>query len=187
MAILHKLSKIPSRISRFFILKLEYIHPKAYRKKYYKWLKKRGVIFAGMQNYISNSAYLDGHDFSMLSLGEGCTISRNVILLTHDYSQHTVLGGDMHNLLNEKASKALAKGDAKDLLLDMRRIHVGNHSFIGAGALLLPGTHIGDHSIVGAGAVVKGTFPDYSIIVGNPGRVVANTIDWLNAKGEKLE
>lgn len=43
---------------------------------------------------------------------------------------------------------------------------------------------IGKNSIVGAGAVVKGEFPDNSIIAGNPAHVIANTIEWAEKKIE---
>lgn len=41
-------------------------------------------------------------------------------------------------------------------------------------AIILMGTNIGNNSIVGAGSVVKGNFPDGSIIAGNPARVIGN-------------
>jgi acetyltransferase-like isoleucine patch superfamily enzyme len=39
--------------------------------------------------------------------------------------------------------------------------------------VILPGTHLGKQCIVGANTVVKGeVYPDYSVIVGSPGRIV---------------
>ena len=52
---------------------------------------------------------------------------------------------------------------------------LGKDSFIGAGAILLPGTTIGCNCIIGAGAVVKGLVPDYSIVAGNPAKVIVKT------------
>jgi acetyltransferase-like isoleucine patch superfamily enzyme len=49
---------------------------------------------------------------------------------------------------------------------------IGDGSWIGAGAVILKGTNIGKNCVVGANAVVKGTVPDYSIVVGNPGKVI---------------
>lgn len=53
---------------------------------------------------------------------------------------------------------------------------VGNDVWIGAGALILPGARIGDGVIVGAGAVVGGTVPPYTVVAGNPGRVIRNRV-----------
>jgi carbonic anhydrase/acetyltransferase-like protein (isoleucine patch superfamily) len=51
---------------------------------------------------------------------------------------------------------------------------IGDHSLIGIGAIVLNGAKIGRHSIVGAGALVTEgkEFPDYSMILGSPAKVV---------------
>ena len=43
---------------------------------------------------------------------------------------------------------------------------------IGAGAVIGPGVKIGSGALVGMGAVVTKDVPDYSVIVGNPGRII---------------
>ena len=69
----------------------------------------------------------------------------------------------------------------------LRPISVGNGSFIGAGVSLLPGTNIGKNCIIGAGSVVKGIIPDNSIVIGNPAKVIANTVDWAQNKLKKKD
>jgi len=54
----------------------------------------------------------------------------------------------------------------------VKGIRIGTDCWIGANAVILDGVEVGDHSIVAAGAVVTKTFPPYSIIVGNPGRLI---------------
>jgi len=49
---------------------------------------------------------------------------------------------------------------------------IGEGSWLGHGAIVLPGARIGRHVVVGAGSVVTGALPDYSVAVGNPARVV---------------
>jgi carbonic anhydrase/acetyltransferase-like protein (isoleucine patch superfamily) len=51
---------------------------------------------------------------------------------------------------------------------------IGDNSLIGMGALVMNGARIGANCIVGAGAVVTEgkTFPDSSLVVGAPARVV---------------
>ena len=41
-------------------------------------------------------------------------------------------------------------------------------------AILLSGSHIGEGSVISAGSVVSSIVPPYSIVVGNPGRIVGN-------------
>ncbi len=52
------------------------------------------------------------------------------------------------------------------------KIKVGNNVFIGNNCTILPNTSIGDNTIIGAGSTVRGHFPENSVIVGNPAKVV---------------
>jgi acetyltransferase-like isoleucine patch superfamily enzyme len=56
-------------------------------------------------------------------------------------------------------------------------IVVGENVWVGARAVLLPGTRIGDGAIIGASAVVDFEVPPYAIVAGNPARVVS----WVRA------
>ena len=49
---------------------------------------------------------------------------------------------------------------------------IGPDCWIGHGALVLPGARLGAGVIVGAGAVVRGEVPPYSVVAGNPARLL---------------
>lgn len=49
---------------------------------------------------------------------------------------------------------------------------IGNDVWIGHGALILPGVTVGDGAIVGAGAVVTADVAPYTIVAGNPARMI---------------
>lgn len=49
---------------------------------------------------------------------------------------------------------------------------IGNDVWIGARAIVLPGVTVGDGCIIGAGSVVTKDVPPYTIIGGNPARVL---------------
>jgi len=52
-------------------------------------------------------------------------------------------------------------------------VSIGSGSWLGHGAIVLPGSHIGKHVVVAGGAVVAGgEIPDYSVVAGVPARVV---------------
>ncbi|MDQ0593053.1 sugar O-acyltransferase (sialic acid O-acetyltransferase NeuD family) [Chryseobacterium ginsenosidimutans] len=51
-------------------------------------------------------------------------------------------------------------------------IHVGEGSHIGIGASVIQNVHIGKWCVIGAGAVILKDVPDYSVVVGNPGRII---------------
>ena len=63
-------------------------------------------------------------------------------------------------------------GDAASMPAPGPDTVIGNDVWIGQGARILPGARVGDGVIVGTGAVVSGEVPPYSIVAGNPARVV---------------
>ena len=54
---------------------------------------------------------------------------------------------------------------------------IGNDVWIGQNAVILPGVHIGDGAIIGAGSVVGSDVEPYTIVVGNPARVLRKRFD----------
>jgi acetyltransferase-like isoleucine patch superfamily enzyme len=52
---------------------------------------------------------------------------------------------------------------------------LGDDVWVGAGAVLLAGARIGDGAIVGAGAVVDFEVPPFSIVAGNPAKIVGHS------------
>lgn len=56
-------------------------------------------------------------------------------------------------------------------------VDIGRDVWIGASSVILGGVTIGEGSVVGAGAVVTHDVPSYSIVVGNPARVVARRFE----------
>lgn len=58
-----------------------------------------------------------------------------------------------------------------------RAVRIGNGSWIGHGAVVLPGADIGEHVVIGANSVVTGVIPSYSVAVGVPARVVKRFMD----------
>lgn len=54
---------------------------------------------------------------------------------------------------------------------------VGNDVWIGQNAVILPGVHIGDGCIIGANSVVGSDVPPYSVVVGNPAKVIRKRFD----------
>lgn len=60
----------------------------------------------------------------------------------------------------------------KDSFAGLPDTVIGPDCWIGHGAIILPGARLGAGVIVGAGAVVGGEIPAYSIVAGNPARVL---------------
>jgi len=53
-----------------------------------------------------------------------------------------------------------------------KEIRIGEDCWIGGGATVLPGVSVGRGSVVGAASVVTKDAPEYSVVAGNPARVV---------------
>jgi acetyltransferase-like isoleucine patch superfamily enzyme len=51
-------------------------------------------------------------------------------------------------------------------------ITVGSDTWVGGGAIILPGVSIGNNCVVGAGSVVTKDVAPYTVVAGNPARVV---------------
>ena len=51
-------------------------------------------------------------------------------------------------------------------------VRIGAGSWVGTGAVVLPGADIGRHVTVAANSVVRGTIPDHAVIAGAPAKVV---------------
>ena len=74
---------------------------------------------------------------------------------------------------------------------------IGNDVWIGQNAVILPGVHIGDGAIIGANCVVGCDIEPYTIVAGNPAKVLRRRFDdelidllleykWWNRSTEKI-
>lgn len=155
-------------MERGFIKSLNFVRPRLYMKLYNAYLKKLGVDIQGNASFIHPTVRFDGKNYSMTHIGNEVIISRDVYLLIHDYSITCGL-------------KALGESLTKDAFW-LKDIFIGDNSFIGAGAIILPGSKIGKNCIIGAASVVKGSIPDNCVACGNPAKCIANTIEWASRK-----
>lgn len=55
-------------------------------------------------------------------------------------------------------------------------VSIGDGTQIGAGSTIIPGITIGKWCVIGAGAVIIEDIPDYSIVVGVPGRIIKKNL-----------
>lgn len=124
-----------------------------YMRKYTKFLQKCGMDIAGYdeRGFIHQSVWFDSSErYSLIKIGRSVTLSRDVILLTHDYSIRNAINAFEENSENVKYKL-------------LKPVTIGDNVFVGARAVILPGTEIGDNVIIGAGAVVKGKIPSETV------------------------
>lgn len=105
---------------------------------------------------IGNECYINNVNFStepyLIEIGDHVAIAAGTDFITHDGAIWC---------FREELQNADVFG----------RIIVGNNVFIGNNCTILPNTKIGDNCIVGAGSIVRGEFPENSVIIGNPAKV----------------
>lgn len=65
-------------------------------------------------------------------------------------------------------------------------IHIGDDVWIGTQVSIVDGVKIGSHSLLAAGAVVTKDVPPYSIVGGNPARVIRNRLEPNKPKGDSF-
>lgn len=119
-------------------------------EKKINFLRKQGVK-------IGSNCYIETMKFStepfLIEIGDHVAISYGTAFVTHD-------GGAW-----------CFQDDLSNCML-YSKIKIGNNVFIGFDCTILLNTTIGNNCIIGAGSVVRGNFPDNSVIIGNPAKVV---------------
>jgi len=98
-----------------------------------------------------------------LRIGEGCQIGFFTGIFTHSSHAAIRLYGRAYVATAEKKAYFTAP------------VEIGDYSFVGAHATLLPGTVLGRGSIVSAYSMVSGTHPDFAILAGQPAKQVGDT------------
>lgn len=154
---------------------IELISKEKYMKLLISFLKANGIMFTGEPDYISSDVYFD--DFSKITIGKDCVISKKVVFLTHDFSPTIAYRWNLNlkNTPSPKCEKMLNRKIRKD-----GEIKLNDNCFIGLGTIILPGTEIGQNVIVGSGSVVKGKIPDNCIVIGNPAKRVMTLEEYYN-------
>lgn len=157
------------------LLLTNYFNINKYMKRFIKFYSKLGVNFEGKgPSWISPDIYIDGFNYKSITIGENVKISREVLILNHDYAVNHLIEALYSEI--EKKEKIVFTGD----------VYIGANTFIGARVTILPGTKIGKNCIIGASSTVKGVIPDNSVVIGNPARVLKKTTDLCEETIEKF-
>ena len=104
---------------------------------------------------------------SEVFIGDYALISWNVVLMdTHRLSPNIADRRRELESLSLRADRTLSSQAAA------RPIHIERNVWIGFDACILPGVRIGEGSIVGARSVVTHDVPPFTIVAGNPARII---------------
>jgi acetyltransferase-like isoleucine patch superfamily enzyme len=111
-------------------------------------------VYIGHYNFIEAS--------NGITIEEGCQLTTFINMTSH--SSHMAIRLYGKDYMTEK----------KDVY-ERGSIHIGKYTFIGAHSTIMPKTKVGKGSLIAAYSYVRGEYPDFSIISGNPAKVIGDT------------
>lgn len=119
---------------------------------------------------IGNNTMLNGVcivSYKNVEIGDECQIASSTIISDTDF----------HPVDPNLRSKQVKGENFPFSSVGKKEIKIGNNVWIGWNCTILKGVEIGDNSIVAAGSVVlAGSYPNGSLIAGNPAKVIKSYI-----------
>ena len=125
-----------------------------------------GGIQLGKGVLIASNSVLSTSDGGRLSLGKMVGINRNSMIICHEYimiGDNTIMGPGVYIYDHDHVFSS-AKGVRRTEYVTAP-ILIGKNCWIGAGTIILRGTTIGNNCLIAAGCVVKGNYPDGSVVI----------------------
>ena len=109
-----------------------------------------------------------------IHIGDHTSIEQNCHIIAADkleIGDHTVISAFVY-IADCGHSMDNINESVMEQPLFVKRTKIGAYSFIGIGAKIMPGVEIGEHVVVGAGAVVTKDVPPYTMVAGNPAKII---------------
>lgn len=101
-----------------------------------------------------------------IDIGDRVLISHNVNIF--DSLTHPLSARKRHS----QFKAIMLTGHPSDIDLGEQPVTIANDAWVGANACVLRGVSIGEGAVVAAGSVVTKDVPPYTIVAGNPARVI---------------
>lgn len=101
-------------------------------------------VHIGESTSFNHGCMLVSHE--KIEIGKNVQIGPNVLIYDHDHDYRTA-------------------GGLKGLKYITSPVIVGNNVWIGANVIILKGTTIGSNCVIAAGSIIKGNFPDNTVVL----------------------
>ena len=128
-------------------------------------------------NFIENS-YIDDYSYT----GPFCIIQNTQVLKFSNIAAMVRIGPTahpmerptLHHFTYRRKKYGFSENDDESFFMnrEAQLAVIGHDTWIGHGAIIMPGLKIGHGSVIGAGAVVTRDIPDYSVAAGCPAAVI---------------
>lgn len=113
---------------------------------------ENNILQIGEESYVGMGTLLNGFR-EQLTIGKNVSLAQNINIMTDS---------------GPNASKEMQKF----FPLIKGPVSIGDHSWIGANSVIMPNVKLGKFCVVAANSFVNKSFPDYSVIGGNPARLI---------------
>jgi acetyltransferase-like isoleucine patch superfamily enzyme len=128
----------------------------------------------GDNTKIAGGVKIFGSEQTILEVGTGCYFGLNTIV--EGFNAKVTIGDYVSFAQNVN----LMSGSGPNASQVLQRIFpilkgaisIGDHSWIGASAIIMPNVTLGNYCIVAANSFVNTSFPEYSIIGGTPAKLI---------------
>lgn len=139
-------------------------------------------IYLGNDVHIGENSFLGpvlqyaGIEYSpKIVIGENTIVGKNCSIAAIDrvkIGKNVLFAGHVHITDHSHGYEDITRPIAPQKLISKGPVIIEDDCWLGFSCEILSGVHIGKHSIVAARAVVTKDVPPYSIVAGNPARVV---------------
>jgi acetyltransferase-like isoleucine patch superfamily enzyme len=142
-------------------------------KMEFQALIRRGIVTVGQYTYGYVKVNYWQEDYR-LSIGNFCSIAEGVEIFlggnhrvdwlsTYPFPSQTSYFPEARNIKGHPATKG--------------NVVIGNDVWIGKGSMIMSGVTIGDGAVIGARSVITSDIEPYSIVAGNPARLIRKRFD----------
>lgn len=128
----------------------------------------------GDETKIAGGVKIFGAPSHLLEVGKGCYFGLNTIV--EGFNAKVTIGNHVSfaqnvNLMSGSGPNASSKMQ-RLFPIEKGPVTIGDHTWIGASAIIMPNVTIGKFCIVAANSFVTSSFPDFSIIGGTPAKLI---------------
>jgi serine acetyltransferase len=149
------------------------------------WIEIGAGTLIGAQVSLS-AGLVPGQDLgqTVLRVGDRCVIGRGSHIVAHESVEigDDVWTGPYVYITDQNHGYEDPEVPIGRQIPVNRPVSIGSGSWLGAGAIVLPGARIGRNVVIAAGSVVRGAIPDRCVAAGVPARVIREHTEagWLS-------